>query len=290
MAELAEKTGRRAGENRTAGAGSRVADAGGRRAGGDQPADGAERRRAGGALSIRGLHVERGTFALDVDELDIRGGEVFAILGRTGSGKTVLLETVAGAFEPQRGRVELDGVDLRRVPVRERGLGVVYQDQALFPHMTVARNIGYGLRMRRLPADEVDRRVGEMLELFGIAHIADKRPGVISGGEAQRTALARALVLEPEVLLLDEPFSALDPTTKESMYATVEKVHRRFGSTIVFVTHDFHEAMRLADRVGVVLGGRLRTVVPADELFARDHDADVREFLGIAENRPGADG
>ena len=234
-------------------------------------------------VQIRGLVVTRGAFTLEVPELDIRSGEIFAILGTTGSGKTVLMETIAGAFDQDAGAIVFDGEDMRSVPVQDRGIGILYQDYALFPHMTVERNIGYGLRRAHVPKDEIARRVGAMMELFGITGLRNKHPGVISGGEAQRTALARALVLRPQLLILDEPFSALDPTTKKRMYGMLSDVHCDFDCTILFVTHDFNEAQQLADRVGIVLNGRLKTVVDAESMFEHEYDADVAAFLGLAE-------
>lgn len=233
-----------------------------------------------GSISIRDLSVTRGSFTLRVDELEIVPREVFAILGRTGSGKTVLMESIAGAFPLDGGAILLDGKDVESLPIQQRHLGVVYQDHALFPHMTVRDNIAYGLKMNGFSRDEIERRVSAQMELFGIDGIADKHPGIISGGEAQRTALARALVLQPEILLLDEPFSALDPSTKERMYDTVRDIHERFDCTIVFVTHDFNEAAMLADRVGIVLEGRLRAILPAQELFEAECEPDVAAFLG----------
>ena len=241
------------------------------------------------SVSIDNLHVERGSFCLEVEHLEIQPGETFAILGRTGSGKTVLLESIAGAF-PLHGRinhgtVKVGNKNIERVPLHERGMGVVYQEHALFPHMTVGENIAYGLKMHRVPTREIVDKVDAMTDLLGISHIANRRPGIISGGEAQRCALARALVLSPEILLLDEPFSALDPTTKTLMYETMDDIRRRFGMTIVFVTHDFVEAQRLADRVGIVLDGRLRCVVEArdllDESAPHMAEPDIRKFLGM---------
>lgn len=236
-----------------------------------------------GSISIRDLTVTRGSFTLQVDVLDIRPREVFAILGRTGSGKTVLMEAIAGAFPLDGGVILLDGKDSQTLPIQQRHLGVVYQDHALFPHMTVRENIAYGLRMNGFARDEIDRRVESLMEMFGIEGIADKHPGIISGGESQRTALARALVLQPDILLLDEPFSALDPSTKQLMYRTVRGIHERFDCTTVFVTHDFREAALLADRAGIVLKGQLRCVLPAGELGNAPCDADVAAFLGRTE-------
>lgn len=236
---------------------------------------------APGSVRIEGLTVRRGSFQLRVDELFIEPREVFAILGSTGSGKTVLMESIAGAFPLSEGCILLDGKDVQTLPIQQRHLGIVYQDYALFSHMSVYENIAYGLRMNGCAADETRERVEEMLELFGISHIADRYPGVISGGESQRVALARALVLRPGVMLMDEPFSALDPATKRRMYETFRRIHERFDCTIVLVTHDFNEAQTLADRVGVVLDGRLRVVRSAKDLFEDESDEDVRFFLGM---------
>ena len=183
---------------------------------------------------------------------------------------------------PARGEILLDGKRADTLPIQQRHLGILYQDYALFPHMTVRENIGYGLKVRKTDPAEIERRVDRLLADFGIKAIADRYPGIISGGEAQRTALARALILEPDILLLDEPFSALDPATKRQMYGVMRDVHARFDCTIVFVTHDFAEARILADRVGIVLGGRLRTVRNADRLFdVEGLESDVLAFLDI---------
>ncbi len=235
-----------------------------------------------GSIEVHNLRVTRGEFTLEVDELSICPREVFAILGSTGSGKTVLMESIAGAYPINEGLILLDGKDVETLPIQQRHMGILYQDYALFPHLTVRNNIAYGLKRAKVPHAEIDARVNEMLALFGIEHIAERHPGVISGGESQRTALARALVLEPEILILDEPFSALDPTTKQQMYSMMRDVHERFDCTIVFVTHDFNEAQTLADRIGIILDGRLRTIVSSAELFSANHSDEVCRFLGLA--------
>lgn len=235
-----------------------------------------------GSIKIHDLRVRRGSFVLNVSALDVRPREIFAILGSTGSGKTVLMEAIAGACSWNTGEILLDGKRANSLPVQQRHLGILYQDYALFPHMTVRENVEYGLRVRKIGGNEARKRVDRLLASFGIDGIADRYPGIISGGEAQRTALARALVLEPEILLLDEPFSALDPATKRQMYSVVREVHERFDCTIVFVTHDFAEARILADRVGIVLDGSLRAVRDAGRLFDVDGlDDDVLAFLDI---------
>lgn len=232
------------------------------------------------SVEIEGLVVKRGDFTLRVDELSVAPREVFALLGETGAGKTILLEAIAGAYALEWGRILVDGADMACVSPQHRNLGVLYQGCALFPHLTVRENIGYGLRMRGVSREEARTRVDEQLRIFGIEKIAERFPGVISGGESQRAALARALVVKPELLLLDEPFSALDPTTKRRLYDLMDEIHERFDCTIVFVTHDFNEAIRLADRVGVVLDGRLRAVMPAGNLMGGECDSRAAAFLG----------
>ncbi len=234
-----------------------------------------------GRIDIHDLRVTRGDFTLEVNELSVYEGEIFAILGTTGSGKTVLMEAIVGAFSIDGGTILLDGKHIDTLPIQQRHLGILYQDYALFPHLTVRDNIAYGLKRMRPRPHDIDEQVSSMLKLFNIEYLADRYPGVISGGESQRTALARALVMHPEILILDEPFSALDPTTKKQMYETLRDVHARFGCTIVFVTHDFHEAQTLADRVGIILDGKLRCIADADSLFDDEHAPEVKRFLGV---------
>ena len=234
-----------------------------------------------GRIDISNLRVTRGEFTLEVDELSINEREIFAILGTTGSGKTVLMESIAGAFPIDGGSILLDGKDIGSLPIQQRHLGILYQDYALFPHMTVHDNIAYGLKRAKPRPSDIDDQVNAMLSMFNIEYLANRYPGVISGGESQRAALARALIMHPEILILDEPFSALDPTTKRQMYEMLRDVHERFACTIVFVTHDFHEAQTLADRVGIILDGKLRCIVDADCLFDDEHAPEVKRFLGM---------
>ena len=234
----------------------------------------------GSSIGVENIRVRRGDFVLNDVSLDIHDNEMFAILGQTGSGKTVFLESIAGAYELDAGRILIDGVDASTIPVQKRKMGIMYQNYELFPHLTILENVAYGLRRHGMKKAAAHEKALELIERFGIGSIANRYPGVISGGESQRAALARALVLRPKILLLDEPFSALDPATKERMYETVREVHRDFDCTIVFVTHDFNEARTLADRIGIILGGCLREVVAADELFERSYDSDIEAFLG----------
>ena len=216
-------------------------------------------------LVINNFSVKRGSFTLSPISLTIQMGEIFAILGRTGSGKTVLLEAISGMFPGDTGSILLDGTDIRDIPPSQRKLGLVYQDYGLFPHMKVK---------------EQDSRAQELMEMLSISHIGDQYPGTLSGGESQRTALARALALAPQVLLLDEPFSALDPATRQSLYQELRRIHRHFGCTIIFVTHDFLEARTLAGRAAILLDGKLQTVTDTSRLMDGHFSAEVERFLG----------
>lgn len=231
-------------------------------------------------ITIDRFTVKRGNFLLKPVSLTIRKGEIFAILGYTGSGKTVLLESICGMFPGDEGQVLFDGRDVLSVRPGDRKIGIVYQNHALFPHMKVRDNISYGMKIRRYPRELRDRRTEELMEMLSISHIAEQYPGTISGGESQRTAIARALALNPEVLLLDEPFSSLDPATRKNLYEEIRKIHDRFGCTIIFVTHDFDEARILADRVGILLDGELLAVTTAEQLMNGTYSDRIERFLG----------
>ena len=215
-------------------------------------------------LVINNFSVKRGSFTLSPISLTIQMGEIFAILGRTGSGKTVLLEAISGMFPGDTGSILLDGTDIRDIPPAQRKLGLVYQDYGLFPHMKVKENISYGLKMHGYSKKEQDSRAQELMEMLSISHIA----------------LARALALAPQVLLLDEPFSALDPATRQSLYQELRRIHRHFGCTIIFVTHDFLEARTLAGRAAILLDGKLQTVTDTSRLMDGHFSAEVERFLG----------
>ena len=234
-------------------------------------------------ISINNFTMQIGDFALKNISLDLHKQEIFAILGKTGSGKTLLLESIAGYYKIEAGRILLRGVPVTQIPITKRNLGFVYQDYSLFPHMTVAQNIAYGLKMRRLPKAEITQKVRAIASIMGIEHILEQYPPILSGGEKQRTALARTLVLDPDVLLLDEPFSAMDPATKQVMYEQVYKIHQNFSCAILFVTHDFAEAQRLADRIGIMCKGELKAIRRRDNLFEYSGDQELDHFLGICQ-------
>ncbi len=213
--------------------------------------------------------------------MTLQRGEYFALLGPTGVGKTVLIEIIAGLIRPDAGRVLWDGVDITSIAPERRGFAVVYQDYALFPHMTVAGNIAYGARSCRCDSREIAERTARLADMLGITDLLTRRPDTLSGGEQQRTAIARALAAEPKLLLLDEPLSALDTNTRIRLRKELKRINAELGTTILHVTHEPEEAMALADRIGVMLDYRLGQIAPPEELFRRPSDANVARFLGI---------
>ncbi|MEV0617757.1 ABC transporter ATP-binding protein [Nonomuraea sp. NPDC050404] len=243
----------------------------------EMPPDGA------GHVEIEGLAAGyEGARVLDLDRLSIRKGEFLSILGPSGCGKTTLLNSIAGFVQPTAGRIVIDGADVTGRPPYRRGLGVVFQNYALFPHMTVAANVAYGLRVRRLDKAEREERVREALRLVGLEGYAERRPKQLSGGQQQRVALARALAIRPPVLLLDEPLSNLDAKLRREMRVELRAIQRRIGTTMVFVTHDQEEALALSDRVAVMNGGRIEQLGTPDEVYRRPATRFVAQFIGAA--------
>lgn len=222
------------------------------------------------------------TRAVDDVSLRIESGEFFAMLGPSGSGKTTCLRLIAGFEAPDSGQVLLDGKDVTDTPPYERDVNTVFQDYALFPHMSVAQNVSYGLRVRGASAADQAQRAKEMLDLVKLGDFAQRRPSQLSGGQRQRVALARALINRPRVLLLDEPLGALDLKLREEMQLELKTLQRRLGITFVFVTHDQGEALSMADRVAVFNRGRIEQMAPPRELYARPATAFVARFVGGA--------
>jgi len=232
-------------------------------------------------VELRGVSKAFGDVAaLDDVSLAIRDGEFFTLLGPSGSGKTTVLRIVAGLIEPDAGDVLIGGASMEGVPTFERELAVVFQSLALFPHMTVAENIAFSLRMRRRPRAAISKAVREVLELVQLPDIGGRRITELSGGQRQRVALARALVYRPRLLLLDEPLSALDRRLREDMQLELTRLHRELGVTIVNVTHDQHEALFVSDRVALMNAGRVVQVGHGREIYDRPASEFVAAFLG----------
>ena len=222
-----------------------------------------------------------GSFSIRDVSLKIEKNEYFVLLGPTGSGKTLLLELIAGFHVPDEGRVILNDVDVTFMPPEKRQVGFVYQDYSLFPHMTVEENVSFGLRIRGFPKEEIKSRVKDMMSLMGISHLRERHPSNLSGGEQQRVSLARALAVDPKILLLDEPLSALDLKTQESFRWELKKIHEIREVTIVHVTHNQTEAMFLADRIGLIMNGEIIQVGSPETLFSKPLNEKVARFVGV---------
>ena len=251
----------------------------------------------GTRLHLAGLRKTfQGTPALHGLDLSTREGEFISLLGPSGCGKTTTLRCVAGFETPDTGRVLLNDEDITGLPPERRDIGMVFQNYALFPHLTVQRNLAFGLEMRRVAPAEIRRRVDDVLGMVQLAHLAERYPRQLSGGQQQRVALARALVIEPRMLLLDEPLANLDAVLREDMRVFIRELQRRVGITTLYVTHDQAEAMVMSDRVAVMLGGRLLQFDAPEAIYLRPQSADVARFIGrsniiegrVEEASPGA--
>ena len=220
------------------------------------------------------------TLAADHIHLDIRDGEFLTLLGASGCGKTTLMRMIAGFERPDGGRIHIDGRDVTDLPPRARHLGMVFQQYSLFPHMTVAENIAYGLKAQRIDADRMAQRVQEMLELVQLPQVSERRPGQLSGGQQQRVALARALATRPSVLMLDEPLGALDLKLRRQLQTELKRIHRETRTTFLFVTHDQEEALHLSDRIAVMRGGQIEQLADPATLYTHPVSEFVADFIG----------
>lgn len=235
------------------------------------------------AVSFQNVSRHFGTVkAVDGVDLDILDGEFFTMLGPSGSGKTTCLRMVAGFEQPSNGRIYLHGKDVSTLPPYERDVNTVFQDYALFPHMTVGENVGYGLMIRKVSKGERDRKVAEMLELVRLPGLAGRKPSQLSGGQRQRVALARALINQPRVLLLDEPLGALDLKLRQQMQIELKNIQQQVGITFIYVTHDQEEALTMSDRIAVFNQGKIEQVAPPTELYERPLTAFVARFVGVS--------
>jgi 2-aminoethylphosphonate transport system ATP-binding protein len=229
----------------------------------------------------------RGTVVLDGFSLDVRQGEIMALIGPSGSGKTTALRAVAGFVRPVRGRISIGGADCTDMPPYARGIGMVVQNYALFPHMRVAANVAFGLRARKAPRATIAHRVEECLRLVGMADFKTRYPRELSGGQQQRVAIARALAIKPRVLLLDEPLSALDAQIRRAMVEELAALHRNLPDlTVLYVTHDQSEALTLADRIAVMRDGSLMALGGSQSLYRHPPNRFTAEFLGRANLLP----
>ncbi|MFG2644272.1 ABC transporter ATP-binding protein [Streptomyces sp. NPDC048370] len=244
--------------------------------------------RTGAALHLRGLRRSFGSsVALDGLDLDVAPGELLALLGPSGCGKTTALRVLAGFERPDEGQVLLDGEDIVPVPANRRDTAMVFQSYSLFPHLTAADNVAFGLKMRKVRGAERRARAAELLDLVGLAGHGDRFPHQLSGGQQQRVALARALALRPRLLLLDEPLSALDAQVRVTLREEIRRLQLELGITTVFVTHDQEEALSMADRVAVMNDGRLEQCATPTELYERPATDFVAEFIGTMNRVPG---
>ena len=241
------------------------------------------------AVSFRNVSRHFGAVkAVDDVSFDIRDGEFFAMLGPSGSGKTTCLRLIAGFEQPTGGTVAIHGVDVNGIPPYDRDVNTVFQDYALFPHMTVLDNVAYGLMIRKVAKAERQKRAEEMLAMVALSGFGERRPSQLSGGQRQRVALARALVNNPSVLLLDEPLGALDLKLREQMQMELKAIQRRVGITFIYVTHDQGEALSMSDRVAVFNQGRIEQMAAPSELYERPRTAFVAGFVGISNLVTGA--
>ncbi len=236
-------------------------------------------------LKVQNLCLRLSNFSLKGIDLEIGEGEFFALIGPTGSGKSLLLEVIMGII-PQgckeiSGRIFLRDREITSLPPERRGIGIVYQDFALFPHLSVLENITFGLRYHPLDDREKEKRLGTLVEALGISHLLRREPSTLSGGEKQRVALARVLILNPEIILLDEPLSAIDPAFQEEIRAILRRLHRTFKVTFLMVSHNFSDVMHLAQRGAVIFGGKIVQQGKIEEIFTRPSSPGVAKFVGI---------
>ncbi len=233
-------------------------------------------------LTIADITAHYGTTKVLEDlSLTVAEGELVSLLGASGCGKTTTLRLVAGFLQPTAGRITLGPKDLTRLPAHQRDIGLVFQNYALFPHLSVRENVAFGLKQRRIPGEERRRRAGAMLDRVGLAHLADRLPAALSGGQRQRVALARALVIEPPLLMFDEPLSNLDAKLRVDMRVEIRQLQRANGTTALYVTHDQEEAFSISDRVAIMHQGRIMQLDTPETLYQRPANAFVARFVGF---------
>lgn len=232
-------------------------------------------------IKVKNLSKKLGDFTLEDIELSVKEGEYFCILGPTGSGKTILLETIAGIYNPDTGSIIINGNDVSSLLPKDRNISMVYQDFMLFPNMDVRKNIAFGLYYNGFDKSQITELAEETAEMLGIRHLLDRHPSTLSGGEKQRSAIARAIITEPKLLLLDEPLSALDTVTKVKLRQELSRIHQLKKTTTIHVTHSFEEAFALSDRIAVMHGGKILQIGTPDEVFRKPNSTFVADFVGV---------
>jgi len=234
-------------------------------------------------LQIKGLAKHYGnTVALEHVDLEVHTGELLTLLGPSGSGKTTLLQLISGLQMPTAGSVIIDGKDQTHAEVNKRDIGVVFQNYALFPHMSVADNVGFALKMRKIAKEEIKAKVAKALNTVGLAHAADRVPSQLSGGQQQRVALARCLVYDPAIILMDEPLGALDAKLREVMQIEIKRIHRETGATIIFVTHDQQEALALSNRICLMNNGKIAQLGTPRQMYEEPENLFTADFIGVS--------
>lgn len=232
-------------------------------------------------LKIEHLYKKLGDFQLEDIDFEIEQGEYFVILGPTGTGKSVILEIIAGLYKPDKGQFYFNGEDLSNEYPENREIGFVYQDYLLFPHLSVKKNIVFGLKQKKFTNSEIQQKLNEIISKFKIEHLLERCPTTLSGGEQQRVAMARALITSPKILLMDEPLSALDPSTKNEFLITLKKIHENKKNIVIHVTHDFNVALYLADRIAIMNDGAIVQVGTPEEIFKKPNSIFVANFIGM---------